>query len=257
MNRNVCGWLLGMLWLLLAVAPLRAETLVIAGDLWCPINCPADGGRPGIFVELAQQIFAESGIEVEYRVLNWARAVADTRSGRLGAVIGAGVQDAPDFIFTPTAPGLSRMCFYALRGGDWHYQGLASLENRRLGAINGYSYGDELDLYLQRMRQSPQVQLVTGDQALLTNLRKLRRGRVDVLMENAWVMQNVLTEHHLFDEIVEVGCRPYDIPIYLAFSPSRPESAGYARLFEQGLQRFRQDGRLQALMSRYGVHPSR
>lgn len=250
------AWLLAMLWLLSA-GTLRAETLVIAGDLWCPVNCAADAERPGIFVELAQQIFAESGIEVEYRVLNWARAVADTRSGRLGAVIGAGVQDAPDFIFTPTAPGLSRMCFYALRGDSWRYQGLESLGQRRLGAINGYSYGAELDLYLNRHLQSPQVQLVTGDKALATNLRKLRRGRVDVLVENAWVMEAVLAERHLFNEIVEVGCRQGDIPIYLAFSPRLPRSADYARLFEQGLQRFQADGRLQALMSRYGVSSMR
>lgn len=248
------SWLLGMLWLL-AAGTLRAETLVIAGDLWCPVNCATDAERPGIFVELAQQIFAESGIEVEYRVLNWARAIADTRSGRLGALIGAGVQDAPDFIFTPTAPGLSRMCFYALRGDQWRYQGLESLTERRLGAINGYSYGAELDLYLSRHLQSPQVQLVTGDQALAINLRKLRRGRVDVLVENAWVMQAALAERHLFNEIAEVGCRQGDIPIYLAFSPRLPRSADYARLFEQGLQRFQADGRLQALMSRYGVSP--
>jgi polar amino acid transport system substrate-binding protein len=101
------------------------------------------------------------------------------------------------------------------------------------------------------------VQLVTGDKALATNLRKLRRGRVDVLVENAWVMEAVLAERHLFNEIVEVGCRQGDIPIYLAFSPRLPRSADYARLFEQGLQRFQADGRLQALMSRYGVSSMR
>lgn len=43
------------------------------------------------------------------------------------------------------------------------------------------------------------------------------------------------------------------MPIYLAFSPARADSARYVELFEQGLQRYRADGRLQALLGKYGV----
>lgn len=243
----------GVLLLLLGCGLARGETLVIAGDLWCPINCAVDAERRGIFVELAEQIFAEAGIAVEYRVINWARAVHDARKGKLDALVGAGVQDAPDFLFTPSAPGISRMCFYVLRGSPWRYRGLESLTAVRLGAINGYSYGVELDLYLRNYRETPRVQLVTGDQALATNLLRLRHGRIDALVENTWVMQALLSEQSLHDEVLEVGCRHPDVPIYLAFSPNRPHSARYAQLFEQGLQRFRQDGRLQALLARYGV----
>ena len=250
--RRSCACVL--LSLLLGSGLARAEKLVIAGDLWCPINCAADAEQRGIFVDLAEQIFAESGIEVEYRVINWARAVHDTRRGKLGALIGAGVQDAPDFIFTPTAPGVSRMCFYALRGGTWRYQGLKSLQAVRLGAINGYSYGAELDLYLREHHDLARVQLMTGDRALQSNLRKLRHDRIDVLVENAWVMQALLSEHYLHGDIVEVGCRQPDIPIYLAFAPGLADSARYARLFEQGLLRFREDGRMDELLRRYGLH---
>lgn len=242
-----------LLSLILCSSLARAEKLVIAGDLWCPVNCAVDAEKRGIFVELAEQIFAESGIEVEYRVINWARAVHDTRRGKLDALIGAGVQDAPDFIFTPTAPGVSRMCFYASRGGAWRYQGLASLQSVRLGAINGYSYGAELDLYLRNHHDPSQVQVMTGDHALISNLRKLRHGRIDALVENAWVMQALLSEHYLHGEIVEVGCRQPDIPIYLAFAPGLAGSPRYAELFEQGLQRFREDGRLDELLRRYGI----
>lgn len=242
-----------LLSLLLGSGLARAEKLVIAGDLWCPINCAADAEKRGLFVELAEQIFAESGIEVEYRVINWARAVHDTRRGKLGALIGAGVQDAPDFIFTSSAPGISRMCFYAPRGGAWRYKGLESLQAVRLGAINGYSYGAELDLYLRNHHDLDHVQLMTGDRALISNLRKLRHGRIDALVENAWVMQALLSERYLHGDVVEVGCRQPDIPIYLAFAPGLPESARYAQLFEQGLQRFREDGRMEQLLRRYGI----
>ncbi|MBS7691816.1 hypothetical protein I0E98_20920 [Pseudomonas lalucatii] len=60
---------------------VRAETLVIAGDPWCPVNCEPGSAQPGIFVELARDIFAEAGIEVKYRLINWARALRAARRG--------------------------------------------------------------------------------------------------------------------------------------------------------------------------------
>lgn len=243
--------LLAMIGLLAGAA--RAETLVIAGDLWCPINCAEQAERRGIFVELTEQIFAEADIRVEYRVLNWARAVHDARLGKLDALVGAGVQDAPDFFFSRSAPGISRMCFYGLAGETWRYAGLGSLAAVRLGAVHGYSYGTELDMYLSRRQGTTQVQIISGDLALSTNLRRLLHGRVDVLVENAWVMEAALAERSMQDRVVELGCRQPDIPIYVAFSPGRAQSARYLKIFEQGLQRFRQDGRLQGLLQRYGV----
>ena len=75
--------------LLLGSACAQAETLVMEADVWCPVNCAQDAERPGIFIELATQIFAEAGIQVEYRVTNWARAVQDVRTGRANALVGA------------------------------------------------------------------------------------------------------------------------------------------------------------------------
>ncbi|WP_028626289.1 MULTISPECIES: ABC transporter substrate-binding protein [Pseudomonas] len=245
----------------LLVAPLlfpsaHAETLVIAGDIWCPINCQPGSERPGIFVELAQEIFGEAGIRVEYRQVSWARAVHDTRNGRLDALIGAGVQDAPDFVFTPTAPGVSRMCFYAARGATWRYQGLLSLSGIRLGSINGYSYGQELDTYIRINRDKPaHVQVVSGDQALEMNVEKILLGRIDATIENAWVMDAYLAGSGQQAKLVKAGCRSPDVPIYLAFSPALEASPRHAAMFEAGLQRLRASGRMNELLQRYGLPP--
>ena len=76
--------------------------------------------------------------------------------------------------------------------------------------------------------------------------------QIEVKM-TAWVMQALLSENYLHGDVVEVGCRQPDIPIYLAFAPGLADSARYARLFEQGLLRFREDGRMDELLRRYGL----
>ncbi|MWV13324.1 transporter substrate-binding domain-containing protein [Pseudomonas sp. R-28-1W-6] len=244
--------------LLLALAVLaggvRAETLVIAADIWCPVNCEPGSARPGIFVELAQEIFAEAGIDVHYRALNWARVLQEVRRGELNAAIGAGVEDAPDFLFTATPVALSRNCFFTRADSTWRFGGLASLAQQRLGVINDYSYGDELNGYIaSHRRDSQRIQIAAGDKAMELNLAKLERARLDVVLENSWVMQAALARQGKRGTLREAGCRSPDMPIYLAFSPALPSSARYVELFEQGLRRYKANGRLQALLDAYGV----
>jgi len=231
-----------------------AETLVIAGDSWCPINCEADAEQRGIFVELAEQIFAESGIEVEYRTVNWARALRDARSGKIDAVLGAGIHDAPDFLFGDAASGVSRNCFYARPGTTWRYTGVDALPAITLGAINGYSYGEELDSYIRTFqRDLRRVQLAAGERALTINAEKVSLGRIDATLENTWVMAAFLKRAGKRPALEQVGCRRPDVPIYLAFSPALPSSERYLAIYQQGLHRFRQDGRYERLLQRYGV----
>ncbi|SIS24511.1 polar amino acid transport system substrate-binding protein [Aquipseudomonas alcaligenes] len=232
----------------------RGETLVIAADLWCPINCAADSPRPGIFVELTRDIFAEAGIQVRYETRNWARVLQEVRRGDINAAIGAGYDDAPDFLFGETPVALSRNCFYTLQDSSWRYVGVESLPAVRIGVINDYSYGEPINGYIAGPHaQGDRVQVAAGNKALDLNLTKLRHGRLDAVLENSWVIQSRLAELGRSGELREAGCREPDMPIFLAFSPARADSSRYVDLFEQGLRRYRADGRLQALLDRYGV----
>lgn len=236
--------------------PAKAETLVIAADIWCPINCAKDAAQPGVFIELAQRIFAEQGIKVEYRVTNWARALHDTRLGKINAVVGAGVSDAPDFMFTQHAPGISKTCFYAKVDSAWRYKDASSLHGSVLGAINSYSYGKDINAYIAKHKTNTEVvQLASGDQALTINVQKLLRDRVDVIIENSWVMDAYLTRTKQLDKLKLVGCRAQNVPIYLAFSPSLASSQRYVKIFEKGLARYQRTGQLDALYKRYGIRP--
>ncbi|NQD93318.1 transporter substrate-binding domain-containing protein [Pseudomonas sp. CrR25] len=254
--RHSSSLLIGVLTLALLIggAGARAETLVIAGDPWCPVNCEPGSAQPGIFVELAREIFGEAGIQVRYRLINWARALHDARNGRINAVIGAGHEDAADFLFTPTPVSYSRMCFYVLPDNRWHFDDVADLAGQRLGVINDYSYGRQLDAYLEAHVEDPtRVQVAYGDRALGLNVDKLLSRRIDVTVANTWVMQNWLRRRGRSEQLRNAGCRAPDVAIYLAFSPALASSRRHVQLFEAGLRRYQADGRLQQLLERYGV----
>ncbi|MNF11992.1 hypothetical protein D3C80_2133530 [compost metagenome] len=56
-------------------------------------------------------------------------------------------------------------------------------------------------------------------------------------------------------QLLKAGCRSQDVPIYLAFSPALESSARHAAMFEAGLKRLRESGRMNALLLRYGLAP--
>lgn len=253
-SRLIVCWLLSLLFSSLANAQDSPKTLVVAGDVWCPINCAEDAEMPGFFVELAQQIFADAGIKVEYRTINWARAVRETQQGKFDALIGAGVEDAPGLLFTATAPADSRVCFYAKQGSAWRFDGVKSLSTITLGSINGYSYGDQLDAYIRRnVANALRVQQASGDSALAITVEKVRVGRVDVVVENRWVMEYFLRHEGAGEPLQEVGCWPVEVPIYLAFSPVLESSERHRDIFQAGLLRYQHNGRFNALLQRYGL----
>ena len=59
-------------------------------------------------VDIAREIFAASGFDVEYRNYGWARSLSLARENRIDGVIGALKGDAPDFVFPERPMGTAR-----------------------------------------------------------------------------------------------------------------------------------------------------
>ena len=63
-------------------------TLTLAADNWCPFNCQPNSTYPGYMIEIAQQVFAEYNININYQVIPWSRALRLCRAGIISAVVG-------------------------------------------------------------------------------------------------------------------------------------------------------------------------
>jgi polar amino acid transport system substrate-binding protein len=108
---------------LLAAAPVRAETITLVADEWCPYNCAPGDAKPGFLIEIARRIFEPAGFGVDYKIVPWARAIRDARAGRYTAIVGAIRSEAPDFVFPETAAFPSGTHAFVRAGSDWRYAG--------------------------------------------------------------------------------------------------------------------------------------
>lgn len=229
--------------------------VVLAADPWCPHNCVSGSTPEGYMVDLAREALGLAEFEINYVNMSWARALEQARAGYIDGIIGAFTSDAPDFIFPEESLGTSHIELYTQPGQDWHYEGVDSLRNQTLIALNGYSYSPELDDYILRHRDNQKrVWILSGPAPLERAIKLILENRSDVLPEDRDVMAWTL-RHQLPGVQLRNAGALYHTPVYIAFSPASPRSAELADTLSRGIRELRASGRLAEILSGYGVSP--
>lgn len=236
------------------IQPLYADEVTIRADLWFPINGVPNSNQPGYMIEIAQAALATKNIKVNYETMPWERALALTREGKIDCVAGAAFTDAPDFVYPTEPQGHIQNYFYVKAGNPWRYAGLASLEKIKLGIIDGYSYDDDIDKYIEQNKKSGKIQSVGGDTPLEQNIKKLLAGRVDVILESSSVLQAKLTELNLTGKLSEAGTAGTPDHLFVACSPNNPKSTDITQALAEGTAQLRATGKLKAILAKYGVN---
>ena len=246
---------LGMLLLLLATTvAASAATISVRADSWPPYNDTPQEVKAGYMIEVLKEIFLPLGHKIDYRLLSWDESLAAVRKGQFDAVVGASKDDAPDFVYPKETFGRSGNGFFVLRGNPWRFQGLSSLTQVRLGVIESYAYNPELDNYLKAHKGTTRIVVAGGETPLGDLIDLLRQGKLDVIVEDTSVMTYALAKSKVPPgEIKRAGELGESSDLYVAFSPGGKNSREYARLFDAGLIKLRQSGRLQAILARYGL----
>jgi len=231
----------------------HANTITIRADEWYPINGIPDSDKPGYMIEIAQVILAEHGHDVEYRVMPWKRSIQQVREGSFDCVVGAYKEDAPDFVFPDSEWGAIASSFYVKKGVDWRYSGMESIKAVKVGVIGGYAYSEEFDEYVKENKSTAKVQVINANNALEQNIKKLIKGRIDVVLESHLVMEAKLKTMGLSDEVVIAGELVAAEKMYIACSPARSTSKEYAKFFSEGIKALRASGQLKKILDKYGL----
>jgi polar amino acid transport system substrate-binding protein len=231
-----------------------ADTISIRADEWCPYNCKPGDPHPGFMIEVATKIFAAKGHKVDYQTLSWARAIQETREGKVNAVVGGLKSDTPDFVFPENQLGISQDGFIVKKGSTWRWSGIESLNGITLGGVNDYAYGEPVGSYMTtNMKNLAKVSLISGEDCLKRNLGMMIKGRLGVVIDAVWVIDFFLSKHpNLAKDVVRAGeLKPN--PVYIAFSPKNPKSKDYAKILSDGVVALRKTGELKTILGFYGL----
>jgi polar amino acid transport system substrate-binding protein len=217
-----------------AQTPLR----ILVDDANPPFMYQNGGRAAGLYPRLVAAGFRHMGMPVEIQAVPWRRALHDADTAGAGV---AGIYKNSERLakYDYSEPlFVERVNIYAADGRQaGSSAGLASLHGQRVGAIRGWSYGDDFDKARQEQRFV--VEEVTSDEQ---NFRKLDAGRLDVALAIEDAARLLLAAH---PKVLATG-RLTENPTYLAFS-KRDARTAVLRRFNEALKALRADGRYDAI----------
>ncbi|MDD4972974.1 MAG: transporter substrate-binding domain-containing protein [Bacteriovorax sp.] len=226
------------------------ETIILTGDKWCPFNCDPHSARMGYMIEVAKIIFERKGHNIDYQVNSWIKSIENVRNSKATGLVATTKLDAPDFIFPQKSMGTNKDCFYVRAKDLWEFNEISDLKNRQLATSEGYAYSATLTAYINE--NPKKVQIASGKNTLIVNLKKLDEGRVDTIVENPFVFNYMVKEGKSRDKYEEAGCTEEN-DLYIAFSPKNPRSKEFAKILTEGIEELRKDGTLDKIISKYSL----
>jgi polar amino acid transport system substrate-binding protein len=119
-----------------------------------------------------------------------------------------------------------------------------------LEIIADYDYG-ELNSYLKN--HTPNISVLSGNQALEKKIRKLLANRVTVVVEDEIVLNYTTRKMGISNKIKIAGTITPQNKVGITFSPKNLKSAEYARILSEGIQKLRKSGELKKILDKYYV----
>ncbi len=241
---------------LLAGSAAVADEIRIRADEWLPYNGGSNMKPPGYMIEMAKLIAERNGHTIQYRHMPWEDALDGTRQGSFDCVVGAYKSDAEGFAFPARGWGYGDNAFFGFSDNPWRYSGIASLEGVRVGVLEGYSYGDELDAYIEQHKDDASriVVVPVVGRAIVKLIANLVSRRIDVFLEDSNVAAYGIAQSKMEEgRIVALGEASEAEEVHIACTPADPRGRRYADMFDAGLTQLRASGELAQILAKYGL----
>ncbi len=226
------------------------DQVILKADEWCPYNCsPENKNNQGLLVDIVTEALKEIDIEVIYETYPWTRALKETDEALIDGVIGASISDLKNSYYTKTPLVSGANCFFVNNDSSWSYKSLSDLENIKLGGIQDYSYGDQLDSYIKN--NPKKVDLLFGSNTtILNNFKKLQSNRIDVLIEDKNVVFFNSKKYNINFKLA--GCEK-ELDLYIVFSKKHPKAKLMVETLEKWMQKNKK-GKVLDIYKKYGLN---
>lgn len=246
-------WSCVFLILLVTQAAFAQRTLQIRADDWCPYTCDPSSGQNGFIIDLAKQILEPKGYKVHYKLLNWARSIKDTRLGRYDGIAGAAKTDAPDFQFPEQHYTWQKVAFFGKASSTFKASSAVDFATTKLGLINSYTYDEATNSAVEKKEKF--LEIVSGDDGLLSLTRMVQDGRIEAFIENPAVFKTYAKKNGLKYEDFKIIGRPAMEKqlLYIAFGPKVKDAKVINKIIDQGILSMRKSGEYQKLLEKYNL----
>jgi polar amino acid transport system substrate-binding protein len=222
----------------------------LAATEWCPYSCSSPL-TPGIVTEYLSYILSPYDIELEVQILPWSRAIHDANKGIVSGLLTAVPSEAPELKFTSEPTMSYSVCFFSLANSQWRFTNPSSLKGRSLGVARDYSYGEEVDPYIQANKDSSLIYSLSGDYKISRYISMMENKRLDSFIADKYVTQWEVSQQEIKQPAISSsGCLPSH-PFYLAINPQLTWAEEFIQLINRQVKDVKNKKVLKVIVNKY------
>jgi polar amino acid transport system substrate-binding protein len=214
-----------------AVSEAEYKIKLAAENSWPPYS---NGKGDGISKELIQRALANFGVDVEFIVVPYARALLMAQSGKVDGAFNVTKQSSTidKFAFGEVAILQANASFYYHKESNLHFKTVDDIpKGTSIALIIDYEYGE---LYEKSRMKFNEIRV--SSQKQIIKLLQLKRVDMAIMFDD--VAKHYLTELELHKDEIKQGNTNHTSDIYVAFN-KRKALSKVITLLDQGLLKIR------------------
>ncbi|WP_232728870.1 substrate-binding periplasmic protein [Marinomonas sp. ef1] len=187
----------------------HAKTLKVCYDQWPPMTIFPTKEVPerGVVIDMVEQIYSSKDYSLEYFEVPLARGldmVAEGLCDMLPEYLYSKNSDNA-FVYASEATFSYATAFVVRKSDSWRYQGIQSLNGKRIATGPGWDYSSMsagYQHYIDDPANSDFVEVIAGyDDVVDRIFHMIKEDRVDLYADNDLVLQYVLNQLDLNDDL--------------------------------------------------------
>jgi len=223
-----------------------SQELTLAVNDWCPYICNPSDKKPGILIEIVEEIFQTQGYQVRFSKIPLNRAIIEIQNNRVQGIVGIVPAVMPSLIF-PEEPVINtQFCFFTLPQSKWQYNSLTPYyPETRVAVVAGKKISTHIATAFPNREAIYGVKNTSKRLIEMLNLQ-----RIDAFIEDKTVILYLLQQSHPISPLRMAGCVE-EKKEYIAFSPTDPQAKKYAKILSNGIRRLRGSGKIKEITASY------
>lgn len=221
--------------------------LIVVSDKWFPyFDLSVPGG--GLAVEILEEALKDEEYELEYKQIPWSRAEEGMKNGTYDVLLNVWkTPDREENLFFSDFYISNKLVFLKKISDNFDYEGISSLEGKKIGTRRGYDYGDEF-MKSNLFNRFP-------IDSTLQNIRKLRSNRIDLIIEDELVMKYILNEEYSEKEKQLDFAEGIYMEKELYFTIFKKNNIGeeFIADFNEGLEKMKKNGKYEEILMKYNA----
>ncbi|MCG9781593.1 transporter substrate-binding domain-containing protein [Vibrio brasiliensis] len=232
------------LYLLSVSAAVHANVVWAIQDEWPPYVIDSQETN-GVAHEIVSEAFAAQGYQLKHTIKPWSRALREVATQRYDIALTVWKSsERLEYLYFSDPYLINSLVFVTLKDNSFEYNGLKSLNEKRIGVLRGYAYDDAF------MRSNDFDRLDADN--LETNIKKLKVGRIDALVADKMFFRWFVKNNNLdIADFALVENPLAENPLYIAVSRDHPDKERIISAFNTGLKSLQQSGRISVLIEKY------